>query len=192
MVVNKTAKLMPYFYCTYFKCNCFHSLLQPHRDTEKVDKIFGTLVIQLPSDYDGDELQVRHRNEEQIFNFSGSKGVADCNYAAFYADCEHELCEVTIEDMRKWEQDDNGPKLMAYILNHSYCEASLLFGLLKNGDRAKAEIILEAEKQSKFCLYLGIVSLRQHYSTGCGHRFSPEELTARDLDEEYLDALELV
>ena len=215
---------MPYFYCTYFKCNCFHSLLQPHRDTEKVDKMFGTLVIQLPSDYDGGELRVRHRNEEQIFNFSGSKGVADCNYAAFYADCEHELCEVTrgyrlclvynlvysgddacpvpidnsevvakvVEDMRKWEQDDDGPKLMAYILNHSYCEASLLFGLLKNGDRAKAEIILEAEKQSKFCLYLGIVSLRQHYSTGCGHRFSPEELTARDLDEEYLDALELV
>ena len=186
--------------------------------------MFGTLVIQLPSDYDGGELRVRHRNEEQIFNFSGSKGVADCNYAAFYADCEHELCEVTrgyrlclvynlvysgdgacpvpidnsevvakvVEDMRKWEQDDDGPPLMAYILNHSYCEASLLFGLLKNGDRAKAEVFLEAKKQSKFSLYLGIVSLRQHYSTGCGSRFFPEELTYRDLDEEYLDALKVV
>ena len=64
--------------------------------------------------------------------------------------------------------------------------------MLKNGDRAKAELILEAEKQSKFCLYLGIVSLRQHYSTGCGRRFFPEDLTDRDLDEEYLDALKLV
>ena len=194
--------------------------------------MFGTLVIQLPSDYDGGELRVRHRNEEQIFDFSGSKGVTDYNYAAFYADCEHELCEVTrgyrlclvynlvysgddacpvpfdnrevaakvVEDMRKWEQDDDGVPFVAYVLDHNYCEASLSFGLLKNADRAKAEIILEAEKQMKFCLYLGIVTLEQHCTMGSNYygrrRYdygdSREDYYIEDIEEEDLNIEKLV
>ena len=166
--------------------------------------MFGTLVIQLPSDYDGGELRVRHRDEEQIFDFSGLHGITNYNYATFYADCEHELCEVTrgyrlclvynlvysgddacpvpidnsevvakvVEDMRKWEQDDDGLPYMAYVLDHNYCKASLSFGLLKNGDRAKAEVILEAEKQVKFCLYLGTVTLEQGCSLEQGYSMS--------------------
>ena len=188
--------------------------------------MFGTLVIQLPSDYDGGELRVRHRKEEQIFDFSGSKGVADYNYAAFYADCEHELCEVTrgyrlclvynlvysgkgscpapidnskvvaqvVEDMRKWEQDDDSLPFLAYVLNHDYCEASLSFGLLKNGDRAKAEAILEAEKRIKFCLYLGIVTLEQHCSMSgdYGYGCSREDMSIEDIEEESFTVERLV
>ena len=188
--------------------------------------MFGTLVIQLPSDYDGGELRVRHRNEEQIFDFSGLQGITNYNYAAFYADCEHELCEVTrgyrlclvynlvysgdntcpvpidnreviakvVEDMKKWEQDDNDLPYMAYMLDHNYCEASLSFGLLKNADRAKAEVILEAEKQMNFCLYLGIVTLEQQFSMCGDYRYgsSREDFDIEDIIDESLTVDTLV
>ena len=68
---------------------------QVHRDTEKVDGMFGTLVIQLPSDYSGGELIVKHRGEEKVFSFSGLQGSTSFHFAAFYADCQHEIKKVT-------------------------------------------------------------------------------------------------
>lgn len=179
--------------------------------------MFGTLVIQLPSDYEGGMLRVRHRGEELTFDYSGLKGIMDFNYATFYADCEHELCEVTrgyrlclvynlvyrgdgacpapidnskaiakvVAGMRAWEQDDDGPPFLAYALDHNYCEASQSFRLLKNGDRAKGEILLEAEKQNNFCLFFGTISLYQHCSMG-GYGYTCEELSVDYIDDEDL------
>ena len=75
-------------------CLC-HIHTQIHRDTEKVDGMFGTLVIQLPSDYSGGELIVKHRGEEKVFSFSGLQGSTNFHIAAFYADCQHEIKKVT-------------------------------------------------------------------------------------------------
>ena len=69
--------------------------MQRHQDTEKANGTFGTLVIQLPSDYSGGQLVVSHDGKEKIFDFSGMKGCTNFNYAAFYADCQHELIKVT-------------------------------------------------------------------------------------------------
>jgi predicted 2-oxoglutarate/Fe(II)-dependent dioxygenase YbiX len=33
---------------------------KPHRDTEKEDKMFATLIIQLPTEYEGGQLIVNH------------------------------------------------------------------------------------------------------------------------------------
>ena len=55
--------------------------------------MFGTLVIQLPSDYKGGQLVVHHQGEKKTFDFSDKGWVT--YYAAFYADCQHEICEVT-------------------------------------------------------------------------------------------------
>ena len=57
--------------------------------------MFGTMVVQLPSDYEGGELLVRFRNKHDMYNFSGTEGSWGFHFAAFYADCEHELQEVT-------------------------------------------------------------------------------------------------
>jgi hypothetical protein len=70
-------------------------LMQRHRDTEKSDGMFGTLVIQLPSKYSGGELAVYHQSKSKTFDFGGSDGYNDFHYAAFYADCQHELKPVT-------------------------------------------------------------------------------------------------
>lgn len=61
-----------------------------HRDTEKSPGMFGTLVISLPSFHSGGELQVRHAGKEVRIDLAGRE-VSQISYAAFYADCEHEV-----------------------------------------------------------------------------------------------------
>jgi len=57
--------------------------------------MFGSLVIQLPSDFEGGQLNVHHRGKQVTFDFSSTVGSTDIHYAAFYDDCQHELCKVT-------------------------------------------------------------------------------------------------
>jgi predicted 2-oxoglutarate/Fe(II)-dependent dioxygenase YbiX len=63
----------------------------PHKDSEKHDNMVATLVIALPSTYSGGELIVRHDGMEQTIDFSDAESSFDIHYAAFYADCEHEV-----------------------------------------------------------------------------------------------------
>ncbi|KAL6061599.1 Fe2OG dioxygenase domain-containing protein [Balamuthia mandrillaris] len=69
----------------------------PHRDTEKEDGMFATLVIQLPSRCTGGALIVRHGGSSHKYDFGESTGKAafQCHYAAHYADVEHEVEPVT-------------------------------------------------------------------------------------------------
>jgi hypothetical protein len=62
----------------------------PHRDTEKTEGMFGTLVIVLPSFHSGGELIVRHGSAEKTIDLSQAD-VSEIGFAAFYADCEHEV-----------------------------------------------------------------------------------------------------
>lgn len=61
-----------------------------HRDTEKAGGMFGTLVMVLPSAHRGGELIVRHAGREVVVDLSGDE-VSEIAFAAFYADCEHEV-----------------------------------------------------------------------------------------------------
>ena len=70
------------------------SFFVSHRDTEKTDGMFATLVVVLPSDYTGGELLVRHQGREVRFDLRCSDP-AQAAFAAFYADCVHEVLPVT-------------------------------------------------------------------------------------------------
>lgn len=65
-----------------------------HRDTEKAPGMFATLVVVLPSQYTGGELRVRHREREVCLDLSG-EDASEVAFAAFYADCWHEVRPVT-------------------------------------------------------------------------------------------------
>jgi predicted 2-oxoglutarate/Fe(II)-dependent dioxygenase YbiX len=67
-----------------------------HRDTEKVPGMFATLVIVLPSvpASTGGELIVRHKGREVRLDLR-SEEPSEVRFAAFYADCVHELTPVT-------------------------------------------------------------------------------------------------
>jgi hypothetical protein len=56
-----------------------------HKDTEKEPGMFGSLVVQLPAKHDAGTLEVRHRGEEILFDFSNDSN-ADFYGAAFYTD----------------------------------------------------------------------------------------------------------
>ncbi len=65
-----------------------------HRDTEKTDGMFGTLVVALPSAHRGGELVIRHAGREATVDLSAAE-VSEVTFAAFYADCEHEVRPIT-------------------------------------------------------------------------------------------------
>jgi len=62
---------------------------KPHRDTEKLDAMFGTLIVYLPCDYTGGKLLVHHGGQCVEVDFCDPKQRYDFQYAAFFADCEH-------------------------------------------------------------------------------------------------------
>jgi len=66
-----------------------------HRDSEKQDRMLATLVVVLPNPFGGGRLIVRHGAARQELAFEeAAAGRSPC-FAAFYADCEHEVERVT-------------------------------------------------------------------------------------------------
>lgn len=67
----------------------------PHRDSEKHDRMVASLIVVLPNPFEGGRLIVRHGAAKQKLAFEeAAAGKAPC-FAAFYADCEHEVERVT-------------------------------------------------------------------------------------------------
>jgi hypothetical protein len=67
----------------------------PHKDSEKEAGMFGTLVVGLPGAHTGGVLSVRFDGKEERIDFSEPSSSYRIPYAAFYADCEHEIAPVT-------------------------------------------------------------------------------------------------
>ncbi|KAJ3092134.1 hypothetical protein HK102_010414 [Quaeritorhiza haematococci] len=70
-----------------------------HRDTEKDDRMFATLVIQLPSLHQGGNLVVYHNGpqgeQETVHDFGGAASPFEPHYAVHYADAEHAVTPIT-------------------------------------------------------------------------------------------------
>jgi predicted 2-oxoglutarate/Fe(II)-dependent dioxygenase YbiX len=83
--------------CTLYKLLIYEtgSFFAPHRDSEKVDGMFATLVVCLPSRHEGGTLLVSHDGETRAIDFSTTDGAYKIQYAAFYTDCQHEVNPVT-------------------------------------------------------------------------------------------------
>ncbi len=62
-----------------------------HRDTEKTDDMIGTMVVTLPSAFEGGALVIEHHDERVTYR-AASRGLT---VVAFYADCHHQVRPVT-------------------------------------------------------------------------------------------------
>ncbi len=71
------------------------SFFVSHRDTEKSAGMFATLIVALPSLHAGGELVVRHREREVRLELRNTD-FSELAWAAFYADCVHEVLPVTL------------------------------------------------------------------------------------------------
>ena len=67
------------------------SFFLPHRDGERLDAMVATLIVALPAAHEGGELVVRHEGREHEIAFPGAASGFELSYAAFYADCPHEV-----------------------------------------------------------------------------------------------------
>ena len=65
-----------------------------HRDSEKGPGMFGSLLIALPSAHQGGVLTVRHGPGTVAIDFGGKSSVDELRWAAFFADCAHELAPI--------------------------------------------------------------------------------------------------
>lgn len=75
-----------------YKCLLYEpgSFFSPHRDSEKAEGVFGTLVVILPTKYTGGELVVHLKKETKVIDQS-LLSEFNTQSAVFYADCKHEL-----------------------------------------------------------------------------------------------------
>ncbi|MCA9322999.1 MAG: 2OG-Fe(II) oxygenase, partial [Planctomycetes bacterium] len=67
------------------------SFFLPHRDGEQRDGMVASLVVALPSPHSGGELVIRHEGQEHEIEFVGAAAGRKISFAAFYADCEHDV-----------------------------------------------------------------------------------------------------
>ncbi|CAK0760425.1 hypothetical protein CVIRNUC_002770 [Coccomyxa viridis] len=172
------------------------SFFVPHRDTEKADGMFGTLVIVLPSIYKGGELIIAHAGQTRTFHPSAD-GFSSY-WAAFYADCKHELKPVTdghrlcliynliqsgadlaakppdrqrdvqrlYRFMQQWQKDDAGPEKLIYQLEHVYSPEGIRGGLVALKGKDRAAAAVLHEAEQ--CgLDVGIATFRiEHLGHG--------------------------
>ncbi|KAJ6013359.1 hypothetical protein N7540_007950 [Penicillium herquei] len=69
-------------------------IFQKHVDTPRSKSQIGSLVVCLPSKFEGGNLIVRHNENEVDFDWQRQSAEA-IQWAAFYSDCEHEIKTIT-------------------------------------------------------------------------------------------------
>lgn len=69
-------------------------MFKAHVDSPKKDA-FGSLVVFLPSYFEGGQLIVEHKEQTKNYDFGGGeKQKAEISWVAFYNDCVHKINEV--------------------------------------------------------------------------------------------------
>lgn len=162
----------------------------PHRDTEKEDRMFGTMVVALPSVHTGGDLMIKHDDQTEKISFSSRKYQYKAGYAAFYADCEHEVkkikkgARICLIYNLKMEDCIVQPDLQSLnyqsvqaeallrkskmktdkaflLLKHQYTEKNFSKNALKNSDILKTEILFQAALKTGYSAHLALVTLNK-------------------------------
>lgn len=91
MGIKGTIESNLYKFLLYEK-GCF---FRRHRDNERLPRMFGTLVLEMPSTYQGASLKVWSPTCPQDIKSFSMSDQSKAHFAAFYADCFHEVTELT-------------------------------------------------------------------------------------------------
>jgi predicted 2-oxoglutarate/Fe(II)-dependent dioxygenase YbiX len=164
----------------------------PHRDAEKEDGMFGTLVIQLPSMFSGGDFTVQRGEESKTFKQSINSGNA-IKYIAFYADCVHQLHPVTsgarlclvynlVESsgslshannlainsqlqafVQEWKADRYFSDRLGYHLHHKYTPRSFDVDALKGRDNLAFQTLQAARAANGSPLFQIHLLMMQRY-----------------------------
>ncbi|OJJ42556.1 hypothetical protein ASPZODRAFT_76473 [Penicilliopsis zonata CBS 506.65] len=83
-----------------YKLNAYSGpsgLFRKHVDTPRSKHQIGSLVVCLPSAFQGGDLVVQHNGQTVVFDWS-MRSSNTIQWAAFYSDCEHEIKQITSGD----------------------------------------------------------------------------------------------
>ncbi len=171
----------------------------PHKDSEKEKGMFATLILSLPSEHTGGELMIRFEGKEETIDFSLAASNYKIPYAAFYADCEHEVKPVTsgyrvnlvynlvqkagnkiyspqfseqvadLTGLIKSMESSFEETPKAILLDHQYTPTNFSLKQLKHHDWPRAQALLAAAEKAGYFAKLGLLT---HYIMG-------------DLEEDY-------
>ncbi len=163
-----------------------------HKDSEKGKGMFGTLVVALPSVHEGGEINAHFGGRSKTLKLDEPASKFQIGYAAFYADCDHEISPVvggyrltlvfnlvqnSINNPKKpvetgkvvseivsiLQQKDAHSVPLVYLLGHQYTPENFGENCLKLDDRMCAHILLEAAAEVGLFAQLCLVT---HYMTG--------------------------
>lgn len=194
------------------------SFFVEHRDTEKVDGMFGTLVVVLPSAHEGGELVVRHGDRDVRLDLRRDDP-AEIAWCAFYTDCCHQLCPVTsgnriclvynlvrdgeglsapdhtnavdaiADALRAYAAGGSGwPTKLAFALEHHYTPKGLSFAGLKNGDRAAAATLAAAAGRAGCEVHLAMITIAE---TGSAEENYDRGRRRRRYDDDHFEVIEV-
>eukprot|EP01114_Cavostelium_apophysatum_P016608 TRINITY_DN4766_c0_g1_i1.p1 TRINITY_DN4766_c0_g1~~TRINITY_DN4766_c0_g1_i1.p1 ORF type:complete len:217 (+),score=22.11 TRINITY_DN4766_c0_g1_i1:79-729(+) len=97
--VRQRMEIKPAFECQTYKLLIFKagSKSSNYRDTKKARGVFATLIVELPSTYEGGELVITHDGRQQAFSFAPKTGEFGfrSHYFAFYSDLEAKIKPLT-------------------------------------------------------------------------------------------------
>lgn len=159
----------------------------PHKDSEKVDAMVGTLVVTLPSTSRGGALVVQHGGRREEYRSSNRL----LSFVAFYADCQHEVLPLTsghrvvltynlslvgdsstgkidaiaVADVSSclrthFETQDR----LVYLLDHDYTEHGLSFERLKGVDAGRVAVLRAAARERDDEIVLALADVHETWS----------------------------
>lgn len=159
--------------------------------TRSNNKVFGRLVITLPTSFQGGALVVSWKGKSRTFDVC-LKSAFKSTFAAFWTECQYEFLPVTEgcrlsltynviytgsgnppsltldpmalieEGVEEWRQDVYGPVKLIFPLAHSiYTGHRFSFDMLRDRDKMAGASMMAAAKQGKVLVYLGILSSRE-------------------------------
>ncbi len=164
-----------------------------HKDTEKMPGMFGSLIIGLPSKYEGGELVIEFNGKRQKIDFNQMGDTYHLPYVSFFADCDHEVKPVTsgyriclvynlvsksaeqrplapvyqdkISSLTECldEYRDKCTSPIVVLLGHQYTETNFSVAKLKSNDRPRARALLEAANRAE---YYALPALLTYYQCG--------------------------
>ena len=174
------------------------SFFAPHRDSEKTPGMFATLVVCLPSKHEGGTLIVTHDGQTRQIDFGGGDAQFQVQYAAFYADCQHEVLPVTsgyriclvynlaiagkkqpsapassgavqaVAELLPQLFADKSRDKLAIPLKHQYTQAALDPAELKGADRARVDVLVRAAERLDYQVFLALMTHHQSGSVDYG------------------------
>ena len=179
----------------------FHSMLVyapgqffvPHQDSEKDDAMVGSLVVMIPSSFEGGALEVRHGGD--VKTYRGSKTAI--SLVAFYSDCRHQISRVRsgyrivltynlLLDSRSIGEHANADvhpaqlqalatavrehfrgakrRRLVYLLDHEYTSRGLSWGRLKGPDAERGAMLQAAAHQADCEAVLALADVHETWS----------------------------